>query len=59
MASNQTPHPGCHDQTLERNSSSFRTHSLVKEGKDGDTSGSNEKLVEILDAEEHGEGEEP
>lgn len=59
MASNQTAHSSCHNQTLEPNGSSFRTYCLVKEGKDGDTGGSTEKLIQFLDAEEHGEGEKP
>lgn len=59
MTRNQASNPSGHDQTLQNNSTSFSTQSLIEESKNGHAGGIFKKAIEILHAEEHGNGVEP
>ena len=59
MTCNHAPNSGSHDQTFQCNSSSFGAQGLIEEGEDGDASHVAKETLEILHAEEHGDGVEP
>lgn len=59
MAGNQTTYPSRHDQTLQCDCAGLAAHCLVEERQDGNTGAGVEKVLELLNAKEHGEGEKP
>ena len=59
MAGNQTTNPRRHNQTLQCDCAGLAGQCLVKERQDGNPGAGVKKVLELLNAKEHGEGEEP
>ncbi len=59
MARNQTSNTSGHDQAFQNNCSSFGAQSLIEKCEDRNAGDVAEETVEVLHAEEHGDGVEP